>query len=1450
MKLKFANFPEALEIVILGADQKPITEHEKDGQTYIGASFGKHYSIQLKNPNSGKSPEKRIFLALKVDSIEALKGTQKAMRSTAGQGYTFRNEHFNGNVIDIKGWSMNSEVTTPFEFTQSDDFLEGVMFKQMQGKLFEQSYQKIEGTIFVENLAWGADEDPETPFEHGDAEQQSFVIHYDTEQQLTFKGIMTQQKDGKSPKDYIRSLAKSQERKARNIYMLAVAINDYPIPHHKLNGCINDATAMVEYVSTIYDKGDTAVHVKVLTDEDATHQNVSSAFLQHMGQAQGKDDIALFYFCGHGSEEPCPPEFLWEEPTKMNSGIVCHDSRDPDRPGRFDLADKEIRYLIWQLEQNTKSPQTGDASNIVVIMDCCHSGGGTRDVQAEPEIPVRTRKIEPSTKSRPLNTFNFFQEIEKNPEWIFEKGINLPSGRHIQMAAAHSTQTAKETVCEGRQHGVFTHFLLETVREAKGKFTYEELRDKVIAKVAKKVNDQTPEIAAVIPDDNEEEVKALINTAFLGVEVLQKEQVFAVTYNEEFTSWEIAAGTVHGLPPDASNSIIGIYEDETDVRENRPIATATVAGAFVQVSELAFEKDMTAYQGKALVGKIWEIDKPKVPIYFDKDPNNAEANETFLAEYEKQQKAGTKFFFKLTDSPSQAEYRLVVENNKYAIKKVGEIKPMVKPQFQPDAAMSMLNHVARWFNQLDISNPNTLLPDNAIKVENNTCYVNQTKTRAGVMNDMVVKTGDKEFYQVRDASRAWSDEGFLGTFKQSKHSSLLRLDYSNKDGKWANTWKKPETNFKITNTYDTGLYITFLEFNQRFGVSYCEKAGEAKVQGDVKKKKAYYLAAGETLIFEPRAFEVEDIFWKYGLLERQYNLKVIYSTFEVNPEDYLMDKLPLPDDEDMQKSTRDLGTVIEPMPDFAVLDIKVTVFRPQDAVKIEGETELRGIKIRSAIPMTLSMLSEKLALESISDAAHESKTKPNTPQDILKAQGAGNFSLGEGGNDLSVLQLTNVNPHELNSQLNDNPIQLDLTGKVGKGETVMTMIPCEDGLVLPMFAEEDANGNVVMNITQVPTEISPAGSRSLGGSLKMMMQKMVSEAIGSKFNAYPIMALADVSPDGSKMEYRGKSRRECLELIQQEINNEKSQNCILFIHGITGDTKDMPQALNLAKSKVSAAYKEVSNLYDVVMTFDYENLNTTIEENAEHLKNTLKEAGFFTVENGKMVKNPYKTLHIVAHSMGGLVARCFIEQLDGDQVADHLIMFGTPNGGSPWSKAKDMVMMALTLVLSKVSLAAWAVAPLTFLVKKVADEGIKSLKQMNPNSDFYKAINNEKLNRPQIPYTIVAGNTAKVANPDEMASTMQKAAKKLNMVLENWLFTEPHDIAVSVEYIKIKNVWEKMGRNIKEYPVNAELPADISTTEETVVIMEAACDHMSYFVDPAGLKAFSEVLLKRVNPKN
>lgn len=104
--------------------------------------------------------------------------------------------------------------------------------------------------------------------------------------------------------------------------------------------------------------------------------------------------------------------------------------------------------------------------------------------------------------------------------------------------------------------------------------------------------------------------------------------------------------------------------------------------------------------------------------------------------------------------------------------------------------------------------------------------------------------------------------------------------------------------------------------------------------------------------------------------------------------------------------------------------------------------------------------------------------------------------------------------------------------------------------------------------------------------------------------------------------------------------------------------------------------------------------------------------------------NRNKELHIIAHSMVGLVSRWFIEREGSNQIVRHLIMLGTLNNGSPWSKVEDWAVTMLGAGLNDLTAITWSIPILGMLTKAIAVttsalEVIDvSLDQMQPGSEF------------------------------------------------------------------------------------------------------------------------------------
>ena len=275
-------------------------------------------------------------------------------------------------------------------------------------------------------------------------------------------------------------------------YALLVGIDAYPAPINPLRGCVNDIHRVETMLSERLAPANGEPHPfrpLVLTDARATRQAIVDGFRQHLSQA-GPQDVALFYYSGHGSQAPSPPEFWHLEPDRLDETLVCWDSRLPE-PNCWDLADKELAQLISEI--------AAGGAHVVVVLDCCHSGSGTR---AAAESEVRSRRVPTDQRIRPIETFlvDAAQAAEFSAGARAAQGgggwYTLPRGRHVVLSACSPEEEAKELYLGGEQRGAFSYYLLETLQRAGAALTYRDLFKRVNALVRANISLQSPQIEA------------------------------------------------------------------------------------------------------------------------------------------------------------------------------------------------------------------------------------------------------------------------------------------------------------------------------------------------------------------------------------------------------------------------------------------------------------------------------------------------------------------------------------------------------------------------------------------------------------------------------------------------------------------------------------------------------------------------------------------------------------------------------------------------------------------------------------------------------------------------------------------------------------------------------------------------------------------------------------------
>lgn len=451
----------------------------------------------------------------------------------------------------------------------------------------------------------------------------------------------------------------------RRIYALLVGIDEYFPGVSDLGGCKNDIAAVADVLRARADAAGDRLELRTLTDRDATREAVVATFREHLRRA-GPHDAALFYYSGHGSQQATPPELWHLEPDHMDETLVCADSRTPQG---WDLSDKELGVLLGEVAD------TG--AHVTAVLDCCHSGSGTRSDAVERRVPADER-------TRPASTF-LPEVLEGASGTRAVGGATSPVDRRIvTLSACRSDQTAKERLLDGARRGVFSTSLLALLRGSP--LSYRDLHRAALASVRTLADDQTPILEALGTAD--------IDVPFLdGIAAPSPHEL---TVSRQGDAWTLDAGQVHGITDGAELALFSLGGD--------PVGTATVTSSQAVTAEVdttAALDDGTTYRA-SLTGGVPAL---AVALHGD-DAQLAEARAALAA------RPG-----RLREDADAAALALRATPAGWAVTAADSPTPLTAEAPDVTGAVTRLEHVARWRAVLARRNPASAIPPGVVRID-------------------------------------------------------------------------------------------------------------------------------------------------------------------------------------------------------------------------------------------------------------------------------------------------------------------------------------------------------------------------------------------------------------------------------------------------------------------------------------------------------------------------------------------------------------------------------------------------------------------------------------------------------------------------------------------------------------------------------------------------------------
>ena len=927
------------------------------------------------------------------------------------------------------------------------------------------------------------------------------------------------------------------------MYALLVGIDNYPPAVNPLAGCINDIRRFEQLLHERGNGDEVCFEQLVLTDAGATRQAMIDGFRTHLGQA-GPSDVALFYYSGHGSQQPSPPEYWHLEPDHLDETLVCYDSR---LPGKWDLADKELAQLVAEVAEN--------GPHVVVILDCCHSGSGTREFQM-PEEGVRIRRVPTDVRQRPFASFIVGQQQAAMFQPTARGGgqagwYTLPSGRHVVLSACNSEEEAKELYLGGEQRGAFSYYLMDTLQRTGESLSYRDLFKRVNAQVRLQIAAQSPQMEATQTED--------LGQPFLGGVIQPGSPYFTASFDRQ-RGWVIDGGAMHGIPApsDGETTRLALFPTGAQAEAMHDLAGALGEATVTQVFPGQSAVQVTLASGAdpdtetTYKGVVTSLPLPPMVVALEGDAAALTLLRNALASTGPERNPS---LIVREGRKDEAQFYVQAEANRYRIRRKGDGYALVVDtegfaEASAELVLQRLEHIARWTLIGRLQNATTKIPPGAVRVE----------------------------IEVLDGQDTW---------QPTAEGSNVRLEYQYKGGAWC----QPQFRIKLTNTTSLRLYCILLDLSETYGVLPFLPGGGIWLDAHQNT----YANSGE-----PIYAEVQDPLWRAGVIEFNDTLKLIASTEESDATLLQQDDLPVSVQvRALRKAPAQMNTLnrllyrvptrgfstrpagAETLVDWVAAEVSFTTVRPLEAAQIpeagKSVTLGYGVTVQGHSALKASARLSDLPLAGRDTGNLSLPALLRDHPDVFKPFEFTSSRSGEPG--LSVLELVDVQSFEAVTP--EEPLVLQIGRPLAKDESLLAL-GFDGEFYLPAgFARRlDDRTEVVLERLPAPTS---RGTRDLKGAIRIYFQKVMGQRIGLDF-PYPILAAADVANSGSV------TYQPAADAVAAKVAT--AERTLLYVHGIIGDTRMLASSARTGWLGLASPPPGLVDHYDLLLTFDYESVNT------------------------------------------------------------------------------------------------------------------------------------------------------------------------------------------------------------------------------------------------------------------
>ncbi|MFA6111558.1 MAG: caspase family protein [Candidatus Latescibacterota bacterium] len=267
---------------------------------------------------------------------------------------------------------------------------------------------------------------------------------------------------------------------------LLIGANEYASPEiPDLKGCVNDVTMTREML--VSRLGFTPANITTLVDGQATAAGIKAAVQEWLIAGSSPGDTVWFHFSGHGSQA----QDLNGDEEDGKDELICPSSMNPGDLATV-ITDDELESLFAQIP----------AQDVTIVLDACHSGTGTRDLnlgqprfaqfeRAGASSARATKAPSPGSGRSPTPA----AQPQAAPSSPSESGI-APGGKlQVLIAGCRAEQTSADArVSDSLYAGVLTYNLVRNLSSGPRDLTYRQLVERTARDIEAAHYIQVPQV--------------------------------------------------------------------------------------------------------------------------------------------------------------------------------------------------------------------------------------------------------------------------------------------------------------------------------------------------------------------------------------------------------------------------------------------------------------------------------------------------------------------------------------------------------------------------------------------------------------------------------------------------------------------------------------------------------------------------------------------------------------------------------------------------------------------------------------------------------------------------------------------------------------------------------------------------------------------------------------------